>query len=58
MKKSILENIGSPGQLSDMSGSQLNQLCTELREKIINTVSDSGGHLGASLGVVELTVAD
>jgi 1-deoxy-D-xylulose-5-phosphate synthase len=57
MKKSILENIGSPGQLSDMSGSQLNQLCTELREKIINTVSDSGGHLGASLGVVELTVA-
>lgn len=57
MSKPILENIDSLEQLSDLNSGQLGQLCSELREKIISTVSDTGGHLGASLGVVELTVA-
>ncbi|MCP4145085.1 MAG: 1-deoxy-D-xylulose-5-phosphate synthase [bacterium] len=57
MSKPILENIDSLDQLSDLNSGQLEQLCSELREKIISTVSETGGHLGASLGVVELTVA-
>ncbi len=57
MSKPILENIDSLEQLSDLNPRQLEQLCSELREKIISTVSNTGGHLGASLGAVELTVA-
>ncbi|MBT4292084.1 1-deoxy-D-xylulose-5-phosphate synthase [bacterium] len=57
MSKPILEKIDSLDQLSDLNSGQLEQLCSELREKIISTVSETGGHLGASLGVVELTVA-
>ncbi|MFO7609201.1 MAG: 1-deoxy-D-xylulose-5-phosphate synthase [Candidatus Krumholzibacteriia bacterium] len=54
---SILSGIKDPADLKHLSPAQLEILCAELREEIISTVSHSGGHLGASLGVVELTVA-
>lgn len=53
----LLPGITGPENLKDLTDDQLAQVCEELREVIISTVSHSGGHLGASLGVVELTVA-
>lgn len=54
---SVLENINSPKDLKQLSDEELNQLCSEIRELMINTVSKTGGHLASNLGVVELTVA-
>jgi 1-deoxy-D-xylulose-5-phosphate synthase len=53
----LLAAISSPDDLKKLSPEQLVQVSTELREFIIDTVSIYGGHFGASLGVVELTVA-
>ncbi|HOX26334.1 MAG TPA: 1-deoxy-D-xylulose-5-phosphate synthase [Candidatus Krumholzibacteria bacterium] len=53
----ILPGLRGPAGLKDLDLDQLLKLCAELREDIISTVSRTGGHLGASLGVVELTVA-
>ncbi len=53
----LLPGIKNPDDLRQLSESQLPQVCAELRDMIISTVSHTGGHLGASLGVVELTVA-
>jgi 1-deoxy-D-xylulose-5-phosphate synthase len=53
----LLERIVLPKDLRGMSEDQLQQVCRELREFIIDVVSMKGGHFGASLGVVELTVA-
>lgn len=53
----LLENISSPEDLKKLDKSQLTQLSKELRQYIIDTVSVYGGHFGASLGVVELTIA-
>ncbi|MBD3221375.1 1-deoxy-D-xylulose-5-phosphate synthase [bacterium] len=55
--KPILPALSGPEQLRGLDHDELLQLCSELREEIISTVSDTGGHLGASLGVIELTVA-
>ncbi len=57
MKDSILSEISSPRELKKLNYSQLNTLCGEIRETIIDTVSKNGGHLASSLGAVELTVA-
>ncbi|MBU0743326.1 1-deoxy-D-xylulose-5-phosphate synthase [bacterium] len=54
---SILHNLTGPEDLAHLSPAQLEGLCGELRDEIISTVATTGGHLGASLGVVELTVA-
>jgi 1-deoxy-D-xylulose-5-phosphate synthase len=54
---SLLPGIQSPEDLQNLSPEELVQVCAELREMIISTVSHTGGHLGASLGVVEVTVA-
>ncbi|HYF32916.1 MAG TPA: 1-deoxy-D-xylulose-5-phosphate synthase [Chitinophagaceae bacterium] len=54
---SLLKQIESPDDLKRLSREQLHQLCQELRQYIIDVVSVHGGHFGASLGVVELTVA-
>jgi 1-deoxy-D-xylulose-5-phosphate synthase len=54
---SLLETIDNPRDLKQLSPQQLRQLCAELRGTIISTVAGTGGHLGSSLGVVELTVA-
>ena len=53
----ILSKINSPADLKPLSPEQLHALCEELRMFIIDQVSVYGGHFGASLGVVELTVA-
>lgn len=53
----ILPQLQGPGDLKRLDLPALRQVCAELREAIIGTVSRTGGHLGASLGVVELTVA-
>ena len=49
--------IDAPADLKDLSVDQLKQVADELRTDLIEAVSKTGGHLGASLGVVELTVA-
>lgn len=53
----VLQRVDSPADLRPLSRQQLHRLCDEVREFIIDVVSVKGGHLGASLGVVELTVA-
>jgi 1-deoxy-D-xylulose-5-phosphate synthase len=53
----LLARLDGPDGLGDMSDEDLETLCTEVRQAIIDTVSQTGGHLGASLGTVELSVA-
>jgi 1-deoxy-D-xylulose-5-phosphate synthase len=53
----LLSKIDFPADLRKLSKSKLQQVCNELRQFIIDCVSVHGGHFGASLGVVELTVA-
>lgn len=53
----LLKNIQSPADLKKLSPTQLREVSDELRQFIIDIVSVHGGHFGASLGVVELTVA-
>ncbi|MHB1302649.1 MAG: 1-deoxy-D-xylulose-5-phosphate synthase [Acidiphilium sp.] len=53
----LLDRVAIPADLRNFSTDQLRQLADELRAETIDTVSVTGGHLGASLGVVELTVA-
>jgi 1-deoxy-D-xylulose-5-phosphate synthase len=54
---SILTHIDSPEDLKDLTIDQLEQLAQEVRDLIIRTVSERGGHLASSLGAVELTLA-
>ena len=56
-KTSLLDEIQYPEDLKKCSVSQLTQVCEELRQFIIDALSENPGHLGASLGTVELTVA-
>lgn len=53
----LLSQIEFPSDLKKLKKDQLQQVCNELRQFIIDSVSVNGGHFGASLGVVELTVA-
>lgn len=57
MKDTLLSNINYPSDLRKLEVSQLPQLAQELRDFIIEIISQKEGHLGASLGVVELTIA-
>jgi len=54
---SILDGIDSPADIKELNLLQLQQLARELRQRIIETVTRTGGHLAPSLGVVELTLA-
>jgi len=54
---SILDEIIVPSDLRNLKENDLPQLAKELREELINIVSKTGGHLGAGLGVIELTIA-
>jgi 1-deoxy-D-xylulose-5-phosphate synthase len=56
-KTPLLDRVRHPADLRNLSTEQLKQLAGELRAETIDAVSVTGGHLGASLGVVELTVA-
>ena len=53
----LLDRVRIPADLRNLSAEQLRQLASELRAETIDAVSGTGGHLGASLGVIELTVA-
>src|ERR1700744_1401613 len=53
----LLQKINYPSDLKELTEDQLEQICQELRQYIIDVVSVNGGHFAASLGVVELTVA-
>lgn len=53
----LLDKIDSPADLKELSLDQLETLAGEIRKKIIDTVSKTGGHLAPNLGVVELTLA-
>ena len=52
-----LDKINSPEDLKALNSNQLKEVCAELREYIISCCSENPGHIGASLGTVELTVA-
>ena len=56
-KTPLLDTINGPADTRELSTEQLRQLADELREETIDAVAQTGGHLGAGLGVVELTVA-
>ena len=53
----LLKNIKCPADVRGMSEEELEALCSQIREKLIETVSVTGGHLASNLGTVELTVA-
>ena len=55
--KSLLSSIDSPQDLKQLQPEQLPQVCEEIREEIIDVLSQNPGHLGSSLGAVELAVA-
>ena len=52
-----LDEIHSPKDIKNMTTAELTALCAQLRQKLIDTVSRTGGHLSSNLGTVELTVA-
>ena len=54
---SLLETINSPADLRRLDRKQLPQLATELRAFLIDSVSQTGGHLSSNLGTIELTIA-
>ena len=53
----ILEHIDSPADLRTLTPDELDVLCQEIREFVVDAVTHTGGHLGSNLGVVELTLA-
>ena len=53
----LLDRVNSPSDLQQLKENQLEEFCDELREFLLYTVGQTGGHFGAGLGVVELTVA-
>ena len=53
----LLDSIISPDQLRGLSDSELSSLADELRDRIIGSVSEHGGHLASNLGVAELAIA-
>ncbi|MEO1090692.1 MAG: 1-deoxy-D-xylulose-5-phosphate synthase [Pseudomonadota bacterium] len=55
--KALLDTINEPGDLRRLKAEQLQDVADQLRQETIETVATTGGHLGAGLGVVELTVA-
>src|SRR3989441_12189347 len=54
---SLLESIKSPADVKALAPDQLKELADEVRQRLIDVVSHTGGHIGAGLGVVELTIA-
>src|SRR3954447_10498089 len=54
---SLLENVNEPQDLHELDDDQLQQLAQEVREYVIDTIGEIGGHFGANLGVCELAVA-
>lgn len=57
MEYRLLSSLNLPEDIKSLTSSDKTELCAELRNKIIETVSNNGGHLASNLGVVELTLA-
>ena len=57
MHPSLLQNISQPRDLKRLNSAQIQQLCGEIRQFLLDSVSKSGGHLASNHGAVELTVA-
>ena len=57
MEYKLLSEINSPKDINKLDYTKLNELSGEIRYKLIETVSENGGHLASNLGMVELTVA-
>ena len=57
MENKILDTINSPNDLKKLNKADVDLLCEEIRNEIIDVVSKNGGHLASSLGAVELTIA-
>ena len=57
MHRPHLDRVAGPADLRDFTDAELTALAEELRAETVDVVSRTGGHLGSSLGVVELTVA-
>lgn len=57
MEYTVLNNINSPDDVKKLNNAEIDILCGEIRDCIIDTVSKNGGHLASNLGCVELTVA-
>lgn len=57
IENSILKNINKPSDIKSLSEAELELLCTEIRQTLVDTVASTGGHLASNLGTVELTVA-
>ncbi len=57
MKHTLLESIAGPADLRKLSRAELKQLAAELRDFVVQSVSQTGGHLSSNLGTVELTIA-
>ncbi len=53
----LLDSINQPRDLKQLNEQQVKQLCTEIRQFLLENISKTGGHLASNLGVVELTVA-
>ena len=53
----LLDTISSPHDLRNLTDEQLNQLAEEIRQEILDTILEIGGHFAPSLGAVELTIA-
>ena len=53
----ILDKINVPSDLKNLTKLELENLSTEIREAILNRVSNAGGHVGPNLGTVELSIA-
>ena len=53
----FLENINSPADLKKLKREDLPKLAEEIRERLLQIISKTGGHLGSNLGIVELTLA-
>ena len=56
-KYPVLNKVEFPEDIRNLDTHQLKQLCTDIREYLIDTISEIGGHFGGGLGTVELTVA-
>ena len=57
MEHNLLKNLNLPSDLKKLDEKELSLLSEEIRDKIITTVSETGGHLASNLGAVELTIA-
>src|SRR6056297_1641820 len=56
-KTRVLDSVNFPSDMKNLSDADLETLCSDVRDYMINSIAKTGGHLGAGLGVVELSVA-